>query len=189
MKVSREQAARNRQHVVETASRCFREKGFDGIGIADLMREAGLTHGGFYGNFDSKEDLIAETCERALGRALGRWKALADAHPDRPMEAIAKDYLTVRHRDSMGEGCFLAALGSDLVRRDTSVRSRFTSGFKTLIDALTSAIPGRSRAARRERALGAWSTLIGALILARVVDDDELSREILGAGLAAVNHK
>src|SRR5439155_6927971 len=115
MKVSREQAARNRQRIVEAAAQRFRERGFDGIGVADLMKDAGLTHGGFYGHFASKEDLVAEASARALMRSLALFTSVAERGAD-PLSAIASAYLTSRHRDNPGEGCLLAALGSDVSR-------------------------------------------------------------------------
>src|SRR3954453_16767615 len=98
MKVTREQAARNRERIVEAAAQRFRERGFEGIGVADLMKEAGLTHGGFYGHFSSKEDLIAEASGRALSQSLARWGKLADRALDDPLSAVAGAYLSSRHR-------------------------------------------------------------------------------------------
>src|SRR3954447_13736831 len=105
MKVSREQASQNRERIVETAAQLFRERGFEGIGVADLMREAGLTHGGFYGHFSSKEDLIAEASARALMRSLALLSNAAEKAPADPLPAIAGAYLSTRHRDKPGEGC------------------------------------------------------------------------------------
>src|SRR3982751_1037740 len=114
MKVSREQAARNRERIVEAAAQRFRERGFEGIGVADLMKEAGLTHGGFYGHFSSKDDLIAEASSRALAGSLASFGKVVEQAPADPLPAIAGAYLTKAHRDKPGEGCLLAALGSDV---------------------------------------------------------------------------
>ena len=103
MKVTREQAVRNRERIVETAAQRFRERGFEGIGVADLMKEAGLTHGGFYGHFSSKEDLIAEASDRALMGSLALFTKVAERAPADPLPAIASAYLTSRHRDKPGE--------------------------------------------------------------------------------------
>src|SRR3954471_18405110 len=111
MKVSREQAARNREWIVETAAQRFRERGFEGIGVADLMKEAGLTHGGFYGHFSSKEDLIAEAAAHALTGSLALFTEVAERAPADLLPAIASAYLTTGHRDNPGEGCLLATLG------------------------------------------------------------------------------
>src|SRR5438046_7832753 len=102
MKVSREQAAQNRERIVEAAAQLFRERGFDGVGVADLMREAGLTHGGFYGHFSSKADLIAEASACALTRSLALWSELAARASGDPLSAIAGVYLTSRHRENPG---------------------------------------------------------------------------------------
>src|SRR5437879_13882831 len=116
MKVSREQAAQNHERIVETAAQLFRERGFEGIGVADLMKEAGLTHGGFYGHFSSKEDLIAEASGRALRRSLAVLSQVAERAPTDPLSAVAHAYLTSRHRDNPAAGCLLAALGSAVPR-------------------------------------------------------------------------
>src|SRR5438552_14312118 len=133
MKVSREQAARNRERIVETAARLFRERGFEGIGVADLMKEAGLTHGGFYGHFSSKEDLVAEASARALMRSLALFTSVAERGAD-PLSAIASAYLTSRHRDNPGEGCLLAALGSDVSRPGPTVRRAVTGHMRYTVD-------------------------------------------------------
>ena len=110
MKVSKEQMAENRERILETAAQLFREKGFDGIGVADLMKSAGLTHGGFYGHFASKDDLMAQATERALGKLHTAWAALARdaAHNGQdPLGAVESAYLSARHRDAPGHGCLL----------------------------------------------------------------------------------
>src|SRR3982750_409763 len=114
MKVSREQAARNRERILDTAAQLFRERGFEGIGVADLMKAAGLTHGGFYGHFASKDDLVAQAAALALEQSVALWEKLADRPQDDPLSAIAGVYLTSRHRDDPGAGCLLAALGPDV---------------------------------------------------------------------------
>ena len=113
MRVSREEAARNRERILDAAAQLFRERGFDGIGVADLMKAVGLTHGGFYGHFSSKEDLMAQACARALSRSLEVWSKRADSAPDDPLLWIAGGYLSSKHRDNPGAGCVLAALGPD----------------------------------------------------------------------------
>src|SRR5688572_26849623 len=111
MKVSREQAALNRERILEVAAQLFRERGFDGIGVADLMKEAGLTHGGFYGHFSSKEELIAEASARALTSTFALLSKQAERGAGDPLSAVADTYLSSRHRDDPGTGCLLAALG------------------------------------------------------------------------------
>jgi len=186
MKVTREQAAQNRERIVETAARLFRERGFDGIGVADLMKEAGLTHGGFYGQFSSKEDLIAEASARALSRSLVLWSERAERASGDPLSAIAALYLTRRHRDDPGAGCLLAALGPDVSRHGPTVRRTVSRYVRSAVDLLATLVPGKSRAARRQKAISAYVTLVGAMVVARAVDDRALSQEILDAGLASV---
>jgi TetR/AcrR family transcriptional repressor of nem operon len=178
MKVTREQAAANRDKIVEAASTLFRKHGFDGIGVSDIMKAAGLTHGGFYGHFASKEVLAAEACARARRDP---WAAWMDAPPEERLEGVVRSYLTPRHRDDRAHGCLFAALGSDIVRQPRSVRRAFTERFRSKIDILRSLVPGRSAAARREKALATMAGLVGALMLSRAVDDPALSEEILEA--------
>ena len=186
MKVSREQAAENRERIVETAAQLFRERGFDGIGVADLMKAAGLTHGGFYGHFSSKEHLIAEASARALMRSLALSTKVAERAPGDPLSAVADTYLTIRHRDNPGAGCLLAALGPDVSRQGPAVRRSVTDYVRGAVDLLTTMVRGTSKAARRQRALSTYATLVGTMVMARAVDDRALSQEILDAGLASV---
>jgi TetR/AcrR family transcriptional regulator, transcriptional repressor for nem operon len=186
MRVSREQAAENRERILSVATKLFREKGFDGIGVADLMRSAGLTHGGFYGHFASKEDLVAQACARALARSVEAWAQSAEEGARSPLAAITASYLSAKHRDHPGSGCLLAALGADVPRQGASVRRAVTEGLRRLIVVLTRVVPGRSTAAKRERALATMASLVGALVLARAVDDKTLSEEILQATAASL---
>ena len=190
MKVSREQAAVNRERILEAGTRLFRERGFDGIGVADLMQEAGLTHGGFYGHFASKEDLMAKSCERALAKSAAKWESLVARDGRQALAAMTDSYLSTRHRDHPGAGCLVAALGVEAGRHGPDVRRAFTDGVKSLVAVLASAIPGRARAARRRQALATFAGMVGAIVLARAVDDAELSTEILKAvrgSIAEVN--
>jgi TetR/AcrR family transcriptional regulator, transcriptional repressor for nem operon len=186
MKVSREQAIQNRKRIVEAAAQLFRERGFAGIGVADLMKEAGLTHGGFYGHFSSKEDLIAETSAHALMQSLALWGKLAERAPDDPLSAIAGVYLTSRHRDDPGTGCLLAALGPDVSRQGQAVRHAVTDHVRSAFELLAKLVRGKSKAARRQKAISTYATLVGAMVMARAVEDRALSQEILDAGLASV---
>jgi TetR/AcrR family transcriptional repressor of nem operon len=181
MKVSKEQAAQNRDRILETAARLFRERGFDGIGVADIMKDAGLTHGGFYGHFDSKQDLMAQACAQALAKSLDHWETAAERSPKNPLRGLVDAYLSTKHRDNPGLGCSLAALGPDAYRQGPLVRRTLTAGMRTLVDILMSALPERSKAARRRQALAAFSAMVGGLILSRAVDDADLSGEILDA--------
>lgn len=186
MKVTREQAAQNRERIVEAAAQLFRERGFDGIGVASLMKEVGLTHGGFYGHFASKEDLIAEASACALKRSLTDWNEFVDRAPDDPLSAIAGRYLSSNHRDNPGEGCLLAALGPDVSRQGPVVRHAVTDSIRSALDFLTRLVPGKSKAAKRRKAISAYATLVGAMVMARIVDDPEFSQEILDASRVAL---
>lgn len=186
MRVSREQAIRNRERILEIAAKRFRESGFDGIGVADLMKEAGLTHGGFYGHFSSKEDLAAQACEQAFNDKLQMWNDEFDRSRSDPIRIMASIYLTDEKRNDPGSGCPLSALGIDVARGPALIRQTFTRGFRSLVDVVVSVIPGRSKAAKQKQALATWSTLVGAMVLARAVDDVELSNEILDAARNAV---
>jgi TetR/AcrR family transcriptional repressor of nem operon len=188
MKVSREQAAQNRDRIVEAAAQLFRERGFEGIGVADLMKEAGLTHGGFYGHFSSKDDLIAEASARALARSLDLLSDVPDRASGDPLSAIAGAYLTSTHRDNPGTGCLLAALGSDVSRQRSAVRRAVTDHVRSAVELLGRLVPGKSRTARRRKAISTYATLVGAMVMARAVDNRELSQEILDAGRASIGH-
>ena len=181
MKVSREQAAQNRERIVDVAAQRFRERGFEGIGVADLMREAGLTHGGFYGHFGSKEELMAEACVRALESSKELWRKRATLHPDDPVGELARLYLTPRHRDNPGTGCAMAALATEASRQGPGVRAAFTEGLRSSLDLLAGLFGGKSAEARRRKAIQTYASWVGAMVLARAVDDDVLSREILSA--------
>jgi len=181
MKVTREQAAANRERVLDAAAKLFRERGFGGIGVAELMKGAGLTHGGFYGQFASKDDLMAQACARGFEVSGAHWRKLAERAPDDPMAAIAAAYLSAAHRDHPGDGCVVAALGPEAARQAGPVRRAITEGVQSLVALVAQWVPGRSAAARRRQALATFASFVGALVLARAVDDPALSQEILAA--------
>jgi TetR/AcrR family transcriptional regulator, transcriptional repressor for nem operon len=188
MKVSKQEADANRERIVEVASRLFREKGFNGIGVADLMKTAGMTHGGFYGHFNSKEHLAEEACGRAVARACERWSEIAKNSEMDAFGAVVKNYLSQDRLASTGSGCVFAALGSDAARQGEAVRAVFTAGFERLVGILTGLVPGRGKRGKRKVSIVALSEMVGAMVLARCVADPELAREILktvGADLAS----
>jgi TetR/AcrR family transcriptional repressor of nem operon len=187
MKVSREAAAETRRRIVETAGRLFRQYGYDGVGVADIMKQAGLTHGGFYGHFTSKDELAAEASSIALTSKAGIWEPAREASGDSSLERFLTSYLSHKHRDDPGDGCALAALGGDAGRASEPVRAAFTTALRGRVDKLTAMIPGRSAAAKRRKALATLSGAVGALVLARAVADDALSDEILDAAKSALN--
>ncbi|MET3927763.1 TetR/AcrR family transcriptional regulator [Devosia sp. 2618] len=180
MKVSREQASKNRAHVVDVAGEQFRAHGFDGIGVADLMKAAGLTHGGFYANFGSKDDLAAEAATHALLQTTERLKARVTDAPQ-PLDDLVDVYLSATHRDDLADGCVLAALASDAARGSDKLKASFEGGVEGYLDLLLPMMSGTTEADRREQAMGALSTLIGGLILSRTVVTPELSKDLLAA--------
>jgi TetR/AcrR family transcriptional repressor of nem operon len=189
MRVSREQAAENRERIVQVAAKLFRERGFDGIGVADLMKAAGLTHGGFYGNFSSKDDLAAEASGRALKELSEYWTTVIEKAPETAFSTIVHRYLSEGHRDAPGQGCLVAALGSDLGRQARPVRRVVTEGINAFIGQLMQVIPGKSKVARRRRALTDFAAMVGAVTIARAVDDPALSKDVLEAVASALSKR
>ena len=181
MRVTREKAAANRERIINAATGLFRARGFDGVGVADIMKAADLTHGGFYGHFASKDDLVAQASERMTARAARNWRRVVAEAPAEPFAALLEHYLTPRHRDDPGHGCAFAALGNDAARSGKTVRKAFAEGLEPLIAILMEAIPGRSKAARRRQAVATMAALVGALTLSRAVEGLPLSDEILEA--------
>ncbi|HEX7798589.1 MAG TPA: TetR/AcrR family transcriptional regulator [Vicinamibacterales bacterium] len=178
MRVTRQRAAANRTRILNVAGTLFRERGFDGIGVADIMKRAGLTHGGFYGHFSSKEDLSAEIIARVLSDQ--DWLQQLTGLENPTARDVVRGYLSSRHRDDPGHGCMFAALGSDVARQPRSVRHAFTEGLRVRVEALRRLLPG-SAEARRKKALATMAGLVGALTLSRAVDDPRLAEEILEA--------
>jgi TetR/AcrR family transcriptional regulator, transcriptional repressor for nem operon len=170
MKVSREQMAENRRRILDEASRLFRAKGFDAVGVAEVMKAAGLTHGGFYGHFTSKDDLIAQTLAHVLA---------VDSGGGGDLRAYVDAYLSPRHRDNAAGGCPTACLAADIRHQTAAARAAMTEGLRLQIDRVSAALPGVSPADGRRAAIGSWAAMVGALILARAVDDAALSDEIL----------
>lgn len=181
MRVSREQATENRGKILHTAAQLFREKGFDGIGIADLMKKVGLTHGGFYGHFASKEDLMAQTCEYAVDDILAQNRTSFGEGEGTYYQRFIANYLSCEHRDNPGSGCLMAALGADAARQSPMIKRAFTQSFNRLLASLMKILPVKNEAAKREQALATLASLVGAQVIARAVDDPELSQEVLRA--------
>ncbi len=186
MKVSKAQAQANRQRIIEVAAELFRERGFDGIGVNDLMQAAGLTRGGFYGHFESKEDLARQASEAALAANAAHWSRVVE-RAENPLAELVASYLSDRHRDAPGQGCALSALGPDVARHGDALRGIFSAGIERIAGIVASQLPaGAGAGEQRERALAMLATLIGALVLSRVAEDEDLSREIRAAASAAI---
>ena len=176
MRVSKEQAAENREKILKATARLIRERGISGTGVDALTEAAGMTHGSLYSQFGSKERLVEEALEHVIatkGEELGGTSTL---------RRYVTDYLSVDHRDHPGSGCPLAALVCEMPRQSKSVRQRFTSGLRGMIGQLSGRMePGLKQRQRDEEALAIVASLVGALVLARAVDDPKLSDDILRA--------
>jgi TetR/AcrR family transcriptional repressor of nem operon len=168
MKVSREQMGENRRRILDAAGRLFRDRGFEAVTVAEVMREAGLTHGGFYGHFRSKDDLIAA--------ALAELVVASEPGP-LALPAFAARYLSPAHRDDPASGCPVAALASDTIRQAPEARAAMTEGLRRQIARLTDGAAEPESA--RQAAIGSWAAMVGAMILARMSDDPALSIEVL----------
>lgn len=181
MRVSRVQAAENRQSVINVASRLFRERGFDGIGLKDLMKGAGLTQGAFYKQFASKEDLAAQASARALESAARRWSAVIAANPEDPLGAVIAFYLSPEHREEMMDGCPLVALGADAARQGGDVKASFEAGIKAHLGVVRGLVAKADDQESTVKAMAVLATLVGALTLSRVVKDPHLAKGFLDA--------
>jgi TetR/AcrR family transcriptional regulator, transcriptional repressor for nem operon len=186
MRVSRTQAAENRQTVINVASRLFRERGFDGIGLKDLMEGAGLTQGAFYKQFASKDDLAAQASKRALESASRRWSAAAEANPKDPLGAVVALYLSMGHREERMDGCPVVALGSDAARQSIDVKASFEAGIKNYLEMLGRWISGTDGEDSTDKAMTILSTMVGALVLSRAVNNKRLSKRFLQAAAKSV---
>ena len=180
MRVSRVQAEANREAVINAASRLFREHGFDGIGLKDLMKGAGLTQGGFYKQFESKDDLAALASRRAMDSATRRWSSVAASSND-PLQAVVDLYLSAGHRGETGDGCPLVALGSDAARQSPEVRTPFQDGIKAHLQVLEELIPNDGAPDAAEKAMVVLSLMVGAVTLSRIMTDEAISDRVLEA--------
>jgi TetR/AcrR family transcriptional repressor of nem operon len=170
MRVSGEQMTENRRTILDAASRLFRERGFDSVTVAEVMQAAGLTHGGFYGYFKSKDELIAGAVADVL---------MKRPEPSGDLAAFAAGYLSQTHRDNRAGGCPTAALAAETGRLTGDARTEMTKGLKRQIERLSRIAPGEDAVQKRQAAIGSWAAMVGAMILARVSDDPALSRELL----------
>ncbi|MFC8826618.1 TetR family transcriptional regulator [Streptomyces sp. NPDC057137] len=194
-RITKEDKARNRQNILEAAGRMFRSQGIDAVGIAELMKEAGLTHGGFYNHFASKNDLAVEVCGAAFAASLGGLARTIEDGPGEagsPLEQVVAGYLSTAHRDAQDGGCPSASLVTDAGRQSEAVQSAYAEGVEGYLTGFAAEFlreaeekgqeldPGEAR----DRAVRLLSEMVGALMLARAVRhvEPELSDEILRAG-------
>jgi TetR/AcrR family transcriptional repressor of nem operon len=187
MRYSKEHKLETHNRIVKKASVRLREKGAHGIGVADLMKDAGLTHGGFYAHFDSREALVVEAFAYAMDRSMERWRKLAEqTPPEKRLATIVDSYLTPLHRDDPGRGCAIPALSAEIARESPKTRKAFAAKLEQMIEMIAAQIPDAPRKAARKQAMASLATMMGALVLARVAGNGEFSDEILSAGRDAV---
>ena len=186
MRYSKEHKLETHARIVKKASVRLREKGAHGIGVADLMKDAGLTHGGFYAHFDSREALVIEAFGYAMDRSTERWRHLAgQAAPQDRLATIVEAYLSPQHRDNPGHGCAVPALGAEIARESPKTRKAFAAKLDQMITMMAEFHADAGPSARPQ-AMAALATMMGTLLMARVAGSGELSDELLGAGRDAV---
>ena len=172
-----------RRRIVAAASAAFRERGVENTGVDEVMRRAGLTHGGFYAHFSDKAELVAEACAEAFDGAVGNLERIA-ALPTAAKRArlLIESYLSVRHRDNRGSGCLVGAVGADMARLDGAGRSGYARGFARHLDRLCAALRlARDEEKNRDRVTHLMSSLVGALLFARAADTPERSDALLAS--------
>lgn len=182
MRRTNEQKAETRQHIVEAAGRLFSQHGIDAVGVDAIMHAAGLTHGGFYGHFPSKEALVAEVAEASLARSAARWERIArEDAPDTALRRIVGSYLDPARVAEADSGCVLTTLGPEVARRPEA-RPGIAASVRVMADALGRCLPEGGQS----QALAALSTMVGAVVLARLADSPELAEAILAAALREI---
>lgn len=179
MRLTKAQRAENHDRIVRVAARLFREKGVDGVGIDEIMAEAGLTHGAFYGHFPSKAALIGEASAYAMDDSgLARLEDDLPPGTHRSFPELARRYLSVEHRDDPGQGCAVAALAADIGRQDAATQTRFAGNLEARLGELAERLPGDRKMARHDAMLK-YAAMVGALVMARAVGKGALSDEVL----------
>jgi TetR/AcrR family transcriptional regulator, transcriptional repressor for nem operon len=172
------------ERIVDAASRAIRRSGYGGTGVADIMKEAGLTHGAFYAHFESREAMLAEAADRA-GAAVNAAasRLLATVPADDALRTLIEAYLSKAHIEGIETGCPVSALGSEMPRQSPEVRRAATLRIKEMIDLIARQMPDWGQPAAHERALVTAATMVGALVLARAVDEPHLSEQLRRATL------
>ncbi len=176
MRKSRQEAADTRERIVNVAAREFNEGGIEGTGLADIMTAAGLTHGGFYKHFSSKDQLVAEAVEQALDRSL---LSLEGFRGGRSLESIATEYLSKQHRDEFEEACPLASLGSELRFAEEETRDVASRGIERFISVIAARFPKLPPREAKTKARGVVAAMVGGMMLSRIVTDSKLSDRFL----------
>ena len=180
MRKSKQEALRTRERIVAAASAEFRQHGIVATGLADLMASAGLTHGGFYKHFQSKDELIAEAASAAIATSTEAMKTVGSERPGvEGLKKVVAKYLAADHRDDPGEGCPFAALGAELARCEEKTRDAATQGLRDYVGVLASHLDSPNPGEAKNRAMAIFATMVGALILARIANDRKLSQAFL----------
>jgi len=176
--------AATRKRIVNAAAKRFRKEGAEAVGVAGLMADAGLTHGGFYAHFESKEELFRDAVVHALDQTRARLMLRAQADGG-GLEAMVRDYLTARHVKCPERGCAAAALAPEIARRSRATRAAFEQQLAGFIELIADQVSGGDREARRRRAVAIFGLMMGTLQLARAVADKTLSEQIRDSGIRA----
>jgi AcrR family transcriptional regulator len=179
---SRKEATHER--IVDAAARAIRRSGYSGTGVADIMKGAGLTHGGFYAHFESREAMLAEAADRAGAESVATLERFAATAPrEKALQTLVRAYLSKEHLEAVESGCPMAALGSEMPRQTPEVRRAATRRIKEAVDLVARQLPEWGKPGAHEKALATLSTMVGALVLARAVDDPKLSDALRSAAL------
>lgn len=182
MRYSKEHKAETHARIVKKASVRLRERGAHGIGVADLMKEAGLTHGGFYAHFDSREALVVEAFDYAMDRSMARRRQqIAEMAPEARLPHLVDTYLSPQHRDNPGHGCAMPALGAEIARESPKTRRAFAAKLDDMIAMMAEQFPGDPAAARKQ-AIAALATMMGGILMSRIAGSGEVSDEFLKIG-------
>ena len=175
------------ERIVGAAARAIRRSGYDGTGVADIMKEAGLTHGAFYAHFSSREAMLTEAADRAGAESNAvAASVIAAVPPNQSLQALLQVYLSKAHLEGIETGCPVAALGSEMPRQSPEVRRAATSRIKEMIDLVARQLPDWGQPGAHERALVTVATMVGTLMLARAVDDAALSDALCNATLKSL---
>ncbi|WP_226051249.1 TetR/AcrR family transcriptional regulator [Dickeya chrysanthemi] len=187
-RVSKQQMERNREEIIHVSSQLFRERGLNGVSVNDLMAAAGLTHGGFYGHFASKDELAAIASRKAFEDISIQWQAISQQPGQNNLYTLVENYLSARHRDDVKDGCAITALASDVAREseEKPIREVYLNGVKDMLGRLESLSDKEDGEQRRQQVLTQATLLIGALVLSRSTCGDPLSDEFLAAAKKAL---
>ena len=183
MRYSKDHKAETHERIVKNASVRLRERGAAGLGVAELMKDAGLTHGGFYAHFPSRDALIGEAFAYAMQQTTGRWRKRAEQAPEgKRLASIVNGYLSTEHRDDAGNGCALPSLGVEASRANQKIRKAFANKLEEMVEVIAEKFKDLPPKTARREAIAIISTMMGAMVLARTAGTGEFSDEILSAG-------